>query len=340
MSDQRDKPLNKTTSPLYRAANPKHWTGRIDSEESAPALRWHQQMQCLDLTQGLSQSLENHLTLLGFACDAGVKRNKGRPGAAAGPEALRSGLANAASTRAPVFDAGDIICEGDRLESAQAALAEQLHKLIDAGAKSVVLGGGHEIAWASFQGLIPRLKAEQARLGIINFDAHLDLRSPVPAGSSGTPFRQIAEWCEAESAPFNYLVLGVNPSANTEALFQYAREKDVQWIEDAAMESMPLAELSDTCEAFLSKVDALYITVCLDVFNAAFAPGVSAPAALGISPARMLWLFNDLLRKAKAQGKAIWLLDIAELNPAYDVENQTARLGARIVWEYQTATRN
>ncbi|MBB3168655.1 formimidoylglutamase [Simiduia aestuariiviva] len=323
--------------PLYRAANPKLWTGRIDSEESSPALRWHQQMQCLDLSQPLSANLDRQVTLLGFASDAGVKRNKGRPGAAAGPDALRAALANSACADHPLYDAGDIICEGDRLESAQLGLAEHLAKLIEAQANPVVLGGGHEVAWASFQGLIPKLQQSNARLGIINFDAHLDLRRPNPAGSSGTPFRQIAEWCDANGHPFNYWVLGVNPSANTDALFQYAREKDVQWIEDDAFESEPLSALAEACNAFLTTVDSLYITVCLDVFNAAFAPGVSAPAALGISPSRMLWVFKHLIKQAKAVNKPVWLLDIAELNPAYDPHGQTARLGARIIWEYQRA---
>ncbi|UTA46482.1 formimidoylglutamase [Simiduia sp. 21SJ11W-1] len=324
------------SNPLYRPANPLLWTGRIDDEEATPALRWHQQMQCLDMHQPLP-CMANRLALLGFACDAGVKRNKGRPGAAAGPEALRKGLANAACSDTPLFDAGDVHCDGDRLESAQQALAEQLHSLLAADARPVVLGGGHEVAWASFQGLIPRLQHSQKRLGIINFDAHLDLRNPVKEGSSGTPFRQIAQWCEANRQPFNYFVLGVNPSANTDALFDYARAKQVQWLEDTYIEAEPLGALAAHCDEFLARVDALYLTVCLDVFNAAFAPGVSAPAALGVSPARMLWLFGYLLRQAKTHNKPVWLLDIAELNPAYDPDNQTARLGARIIWQYQKA---
>lgn len=318
----------------YQPANPQLWTGRTDTEEARPALRWHQQMQCLDLRQPLPD-LQGNLALLGFACDAGVTRNKGRAGAAQGPDALRSALANASCDAIDLYDAGTVLCEGDGLEAAQASLGQHLARLRAAGSRPVVLGGGHEVAWASFQGLMPELNGP--RLGIINFDAHLDLRNPVPAGSSGTPFRQIGDWCAANGQAFHYLVLGVNPSANTSALFDYARAHRVHWIEDTELEAGPLSEALAQIEHFIQAVDALYLTVCLDVFNAASAPGVSAPAALGLSPARTLLVFKTLLATARRLGKPVWLLDIAELNPRFDKDGQTARLAARLVWEYQRA---
>ena len=69
--------------------------------------------------------------------------------------------------------------------------------LLRAGHRVIGLGGGHEIAWASYQGIAAgALQDDQrlARLGIVNFDAHFDLRQPEQAGrgSSGTPFLQIA----------------------------------------------------------------------------------------------------------------------------------------------------
>lgn len=318
----------------YQPANPTLWSGRTDTEETLPALRWHQQMQCLDLRHPLPD-LQGQLTLLGFACDAGVTRNKGRAGAAEGPDALRGALANASCEAVALYDAGNLACTGDELETAQAALGQAVAQLRAAGARPVVLGGGHEVAWASFQGLMPALTGQ--RLGIINFDAHLDLRNPNPAGSSGTPFRQIGDWCAAHGQSFHYLVLGVNPSANTSALFDYARAHGVHWIEDTELEAGPLAEALAQIEHFLQAVDALYLTVCLDVFNAASAPGVSAPAALGLSPARTLRVFRELLAMARRLGKPVWLLDVAELNPRFDRDGQTARLAARLIWEYQRA---
>jgi formiminoglutamase len=150
---------------LYRAPIASLWSGRTDTEEPQGALRWHQQMRCIDLTDDPhGEDLQGHLALLGFASDAGVKRNKGRPGAAAGPDALRAALTNCACDDITLIDAGNVICVGEDLENAQIALAEHLAKLHAHAARPVVLGGGHEVAWASFQGLIPALTNSDKRL--------------------------------------------------------------------------------------------------------------------------------------------------------------------------------
>ena len=81
------------------------WTGRIDPESNSE--RWHQCIRPLD------QAGSKGVALLGFASDAGVKRNQGRPGATQGPQAIRRALAPLAWHRqAPAFDAGDVVCGG------------------------------------------------------------------------------------------------------------------------------------------------------------------------------------------------------------------------------------
>ena len=87
--------------------------------------------------------------LLGFACDAGVARNQGRGRPGRHPQFL-AGLPAHGLTR---LDAGDVAREGDALEAAQDALGQRVAALLGQGARPLVLGGGHEIAWGSFQGL-------------------------------------------------------------------------------------------------------------------------------------------------------------------------------------------
>ena len=78
------------------------------------------------------------------------------------------------------------------------------------------MGGGHEIAYASFAGLARHLSRHERlpRIGILNFDAHFDLRHAERA-SSGTPFRQIAELCQACDWPFAYCCLGISRLGNS-----------------------------------------------------------------------------------------------------------------------------
>ena len=189
------------------------WSGRIDPE--ADSARWHQRIQAL------AEDSQPGLALLGFACDEGVRRNQGRVGAAGAPQSVRKALANLAWHRqAPAYDAGDVTCEDGDLEAAQARLAHNVCALLDAGHLPLVIGGGHEVAFGSWSGLAEHLSGQRApRIGIVNFDAHFDLRDPTHVHSSGTPFAQIAEQCAARGWPFRYACLGVSRASNTRALF-------------------------------------------------------------------------------------------------------------------------
>lgn len=299
------------------------WTGRTDPEPDS--LRWHQAIRPLkDGTQPAGT------TLLGFACDAGVARNQGRPGAADGPAAMRRALAPLAWHRtAPAYDAGDITCQGDEMEAAQARLAERVADLLDAGHRPIVMGGGHEVAFGSWSGLARHLEAQgetAPRVGIINFDAHFDLRDPAQVRSSGTPFAQIAGECQARGWPFRYACLGVSRAANTRALFTRARELGVLVREDREIDARRLDGIVRDLQRFMARCDHLYLTLDLDVLPAAEAPGVSAPAARGVS----LALLEPLIEAVRDNGK-LRLADLAELNPTLDIDNRTAKAAARLI---------
>ncbi len=296
------------------------WQGRVDEAEGALGRRWHQVMQPLS-----SGTAADATVLLGFACDAGVARNHGRVGAVEGPLAIRRALRNMPlheCTR--LADGGDIRCEGDALEAAQSALGVAVAQQLDVGRFPLVLGGGHEMAWGSFKGLATHLARAEGtpRVGIVNFDAHFDLRRDV-RGTSGTPFLQIAQDCEGRGWEFRYACLGVSRYANTEALFARARELRVLSQID---ESLDAAHFMPALLAFVAEVDDVYLTVCLDVLPAAVAPGVSAPAARGVG----LDVLEPLIEAVCASGK-VRLADIAEMNPRFDIDGRTAAVAARIV---------
>ncbi len=306
------------------------WQGRIDTD-SEKCLRWHQAMAPLLPHSALADST----VLLGFACDEGVRRNQGRVGAAEGPDAIRRALANLAyGGSQAIFDAGTVVCAADELEQAQTELAQQVEKILQRGGKPIVLGGGHEMAWGSYCGVRQFLNDRSGQLGIINFDAHFDLRSPAAGANSGTPFRQIAESCAAQQLPFHYLVLGINPAVNSQALFDYAHAQRVQWFEDTACTEANLDLIADAVETFVAPLDYLYLSICLDAFPAALAPGVSAPGLPGMCPYTALRLLEAIIEHCSEHGTQIVLLDIAEMNPKLDRDNCTARWAARLVYEY------
>ncbi len=307
----------------YTAPSRACWSGRDDE----PQTRLFQQIQLLDCQQLPATLPEKSIVLLGFACDAGVKRNLGRPGAAQGPEHLRKALRNSPlvlTENQPLWDAGTIGCPDGDLEKAQQLLVETVASLRERGAFVIVLGGGHEVAWGDFQGLV-----DSTGIDILNFDAHFDLRPLLPdgKGSSGTCFRQMHDFCEEKKIPFRYACFGIQPVGNTKSLFEYAAAIKAESCFAEMMVYQP-QRAHELLETWLASAKRIYLTLCLDVFAAAYAPGVSAPQAMGLTPQTLLPFFRQVLESRKVIG-----FDVAELNPLYDRDEQTAALAAYFVGE-------
>jgi formiminoglutamase len=301
------------------------WTGRIDQGEIPElSLRLHQ------LIKPVAQAKTQGLAILGFCSDEGVKRNQGRVGAVAAPNQIRKFLASIPwSAQQPVYDAGNVACQNADLETAQAELSVQVQTLLRQGHFPFVLGGGHEVAYGSWLGLASylALQAQAPKIGIINFDAHFDIRTDVNGCNSGTPFYQIAKACEAHHWPFQYCCLGVSKMANTQALFRRADELKVSYRLDKHMTLVDLPAIQAQLQAFIETCDHLYLTVDLDVLPASVAPGVSAPAARGVG----LEVIEPLIAQIRASQK-LRLADIAEYNPTYDQDSHTARVAARLFY--------
>ncbi|MEZ2373232.1 formimidoylglutamase [Arthrobacter sp. RCC_34] len=308
---------------------PQPWTGRHDGDGPEHARHW-QRVQALPATAdtgagtGEAEGAVRPAVVVGFASDAGVARNKGRVGAAAGPAAIRAALGPLAVHDGRVLaDAGDVRVEGDRLEDGQARFGAAVAQLIDDGALTVGLGGGHEIAYASYRGVAGSAKVTGgARWGVLNLDAHFDLRDEENP-SSGTPFLQMAHEEKALGRELRYAVLGISRPNNTRVLFDEADSLGVTYLldEDCSRE---------TAEAFVRDfvdgLDVVYLTIDLDVLPAAVAPGVSAPAAYGVP----LEIINAVCRQVAASGKLLHV-DVAELNPGFDIDGRTAKVAARLL---------
>lgn len=305
---------------FYQCPDLSLWSGRNDTQNE----RLFQQIKALDCVS-LPTSLPKHsIVLLGFASDEGVRRNLGRLGAAKGPNSLRKSLSNLSIENMNVWDAGNVICplEGD-LEKAQQILGQLVLQLRQRGAFVILLGGGHEMAWGHFQGLV-----EQG-CDVVNFDAHFDLRPLLPdeQGSSGTGFRQMYLDTHKKNIHWRYACLGIQPFGNTHSLFEYARTISTYYCFAEQMMNQP-TEVHKTFDTWLSSSKHIYLTLCLDVFAAAYAPGVSAPQVMGVTPHALLPFFRQVLQSGKVVG-----CDIAELNPTYDCDNQTSMLGAYFIGE-------
>lgn len=302
------------------------WHGRVDSGDDPEAFRWHQ------VVRDLGPSAPPGIALAGFACDEGIRRNGGRTGAAAGPAALRRALANLPVMNAlPLYDIGDVTCTDTDLEGAQDKFAQRITALLNAGHFPIGLGGGHEIAFASYLGLANSDIARAKRIAIVNLDAHFDLRDG-PTANSGTPFLQAIHHARQHGISLEYFCLGVSESANTRRLFSTAEATGTRYCLDRELSVASVNAKVAHLLQWLEPAETIYLSICLDVLPPWIAPGVSAPSARGVG----VEVVEVLLAAIAGTGR-LKLCDVAELSPSFDRDGTTARVAARLL--HQTVAR-
>lgn len=328
MEKWRKNMMNKN---YYEAPKQVWWQGRNDGKEWLQQ-RWWQVVQAITLDEIQKKNIEHSIVLAGFAYDEGVARNKGRIGAVKGPETLRRNCSNLPvhfSKEEKIYDAGNVVCINKNLEKAQKYLSTIVSTILERKGFPILLGGGHEILYGHYRGA--RKSLPQKNIGIINFDAHFDLRSDTETGAtSGTGFFQIANDCKKENNNFIYLAIGIQESGNTSELFERAKTLNVDYILAQDFHFSKLKKIKTQFQKFLDKTEAVCLTIDMDVFAGADAPGVSAPSANGL---RYDFLFYEMMKLLAASGKIV-SMDIAELNPQFDIDNRTAKLAANIIFDW------
>ena len=238
-------------------------------------------------------------------------------GAAAAPAAIRAALASEHGNMAaenelelgsdvPLEDAGDLpLTQGTEdaalIRAAFAAAARE-------GAVPIGLGGDHMVSFPAVAGL-----AEvHGPLEILHFDAHTDLYDDFEGDplSHASPFARIMEAGLAR----RLVQVGIR------TLNRHTREQaerfgvEIVEMRRFAADTVPIPGAP------------LYISVDLDGFDPAFAPGVSHHEPGGLS-------VRDVLNVLHRIRTPIVGADIVELNPSRDVHGVTATLAAKLVKE-------
>jgi len=304
----------------YEAGNKEEYSGRKSELENQ---YWHQEIAVARI-EDINNKKNINIGLVGYVCDEGVKRNQGRIGARKGPKSIRNKLGKLPIhfKDKKITDFGDVVCIDKNLEDCQKALSKTISMCITNNIFPIAIGGGHDIAYANFNGIKDALKnISKNKIGIINFDAHFDLRVVETQPNSGTPFNQIL----IENNDVAYFAIGIQQQSNPKELFEIAAKKNVSYVSNFDCETLSDA-LKSKLNTFIKEIDYVYITIDMDGFSSAYAPGVSAPSTLGFTPNFVYKVLAFLF-----QSKKVISCDIAELNPDFDVDGSTAGLAARLV---------
>jgi formimidoylglutamase len=284
-------------------------------------------------SKGFNQSATSKWSLIGIPDHQGVMNVGGRLGAASGPLAFRrvfARLKGQGGVQSCLQDLGDLSGLGSDVAKNHKLASRLVSKGHQGTGLSVVVGGGHDHGYSHLVGIREALQSKKSkvRLGCINIDAHLDVRKAEPIITSGSPFYLAIENKVVD--PKLMVEFGIQSHCNGPELWDYIAKKKVPVVPFEKLRHGKAAQIfSQTLKKLRSQCDAIAVSLDLDAAAAADAPGVSAPQAEGFSP-------SDIIEMMEIAGmdKKVISLGIFELNPIYDLDDRTARLGATAAYHF------
>jgi agmatinase len=270
---------------------------------------------------GVSGSFENsRYVFFGVPYD---RSSTYKAGSRFGPGAIRDVSANLELysirsdidlEKVPIHDMGDI----DTVEDSQETLKRVTSvwsELVAEGKIPIMAGGEHTITKAAVDAL-------PSDLGLVSFDAHLDLRDEYLGEKimHATFMRRVTE----RIGPSHIMEVGIRAFSKPE--LDYCRKSGVEVITPLDLRRTPVEKTAQRIRAFLAKFAHSYVTVDIDVLDPAYAPGVGNPEPDGLS-------IDELLTLVQASmGRNIIGIDAVEVAPDLD-SGQTAAACAKVIFE-------
>jgi len=251
----------------------------------------------------------------------------GRRGAAKGPSGVRNALAGVKTHSFDVGDAAARIEIGDLgdvdVSSIDTAAIQQQVEAVTADvhatdALPVFIGGDNSMTYPNVAPLL-----ETGSVGVLNFDAHLDVREIRETPTSGTPYRQLLE--DGLDA---YACLGARHHETSTDYVEYLDERGGAIVTAETVGRDPAAAM-DWAMTTLADVDQLYVSVDCDVLDASAAPGVSAPTPGGLTTRELFKLVRQAAGDDRVAG-----FEVVECAPPLDEVDRTSRAAARTVAQF------
>jgi formiminoglutamase len=264
------------------------------------------------------------IVILGCPQDEGVRRNGGRVGVAAAPDAIRKQFYKLTTLnwRRRVFDLGNVNI-GGTLEETHDTHAAIVANVLRDGKRLIVLGGGNDISYPDGCAMAEVFGPEWW-IGV-NIDSHLDVRL-ADQRNSGTPYRQLLD--EGRMLPNYFYEVAYQSHFCSPVYYNFIRDLGVHRISLELLRSREEADLElkeNIRQSFIGHSASLstFFGFDMDAVRSADAPGTSAPSPLGLRAGEFITLVKYAASLANTK-----IIEFSEVNPTYDQDDRTTKLVA------------
>jgi arginase len=202
-------------------------------------------------------------------------------------------------------------------------LAGVVHEIIVQGGFPLVLGGDHSIAMGTIAGVA---RARGKAPGVIWVDAHGDINTPLtsPTGNvHGMPVHFALEQHAVD--PQRMVFIGLRDVDDGEK--KTIRELGVRAFTMNDLDRLGMSRVLDEALAIVGNGEnSVHVSFDMDGVDPVEAPGVGTPVRGGIS-----YREAHLLMEGVAASGTLGSMEITEINPILDRENQTAILAVELI---------
>ncbi len=266
------------------------------------------------------------IAAVGVPMDLGVSN---RTGARFGPRAVRTierigpyhpTMRGVPKSRVRAADVGDVPFRSRySLEQSLEDIERYYLALKAAGVRPLSVGGDHSVTY-------PILKAlgRDAPLGLVHIDAHCDTMGAYDGSKfhHGGPFRLAV--LDGVLDPERTIQIGIRGAANMFWEFSHASGMTVIYMEDFM--TLGVAGVIEQAREVVGD-QPIYVSVDVDGFDPAYAPGTGTPEVGGLEAREGLAILRGL------EGLRIAGADVVEVAPQYDPTTNTSQLAAQILFE-------
>jgi formiminoglutamase len=223
-----------------------------------------------------------------------------------------------------IIDFGDITMHPTSIEECHQRIYQATKEVTQTQAAqlTIILGGDHSITTST----VKAIKETKGTVGIIQLDAHHDLRNTEDGGpTNGTPFRRLIE--EGHLKGEHLIQIGIRNYANAKAYHDYAIQNGVTVYTMKDVRQRTIAELiQDALNQLEKKVDTIYLSVDMDVLDQAYAPGCPAIGPGGMDPDTLAEAVQQAIQHPK-----VHTVDIVEIDPTLDIRDMTSRIASMLI---------
>jgi agmatinase len=208
-----------------------------------------------------------------------------------------------------IIDFGDIARED---------LYSLIFEIVTAKKLPITLGGDHSITTIILQAVNEALDGD--KVSLIYFDAHPDFVSST-RNYYGSVITDSANYIDFKKS----VLIGTRAAEQEELLNASKRGLEI-------VTPLDILEvgINHVVRKIISKCKSnkVYLSIDLDCMDPGVAPGVSVPAPGGLFPLDLIYMIKKITEHLQVVG-----MDIVELSPDYDLNQNTANNAARILME-------